>query len=78
MGSVPVVVVVVLALAVVEGGACVTDPAAADADVLDVVVGDELRRVEVTAGGAGVAVCLVVGGVDPGTGDAKGVDVCAA
>jgi hypothetical protein len=77
IGSVPVVVVLVLVLVGVAGGAWVTDPAAADAAVVD-VEGGALISVDVDVEDDGVVVCEVEGCVAPGTGDAVGVDVCDA
>ena len=57
------------------GGAWLTDPAAADADVVG-AEGRELISVDVVPGADGRVVCDVDGCFAPGTGAAEGVDVC--
>jgi len=74
IGFVPVVPVV-REVVLADGGAWLTDPAAADADVVE-AEGLALIRVDVVPGAAGRVVCDVDGCVAPGTGDAVGVDVC--
>jgi hypothetical protein len=76
IGFVPVVPVV-LEEVLADGGAWVTEPAAADAAVVD-VEGRALISVDVDVEDDGVVVCEVEGCVAPGTGDAVGVDVCDA